>query len=640
MIRKPLLAAILVVALALGMVAGVVRPAGAAVMTVWAASDSLKVKRDAPVGGASRVWSPSTGKISAAGARNEYLGFQVIVRAASPGLTGVNASATDLRGASGTISRDNISFFREHYLQVTEPSTAMYGDPSSDGTGGYPDALVPFSSPVSGAPFAVAAGQNQGIWVDLFVPKGMPAGKYTGTITVTASGQAPCALGLDVEVYNFMLPDETHMKTWFYFGQDELANGHHVVKYDAHYKDLEQKYYRMARAHRVNIDAPVYFDYSGTGDSVTIDWASYHDELAGPLYDGTIYGDGMGMNPICLPINSGFPNPDDHGGLYSEEFARTFKRMLQLVKQHFDEKGWTPRTFLWVLDEPNDAEAYEAVRRYGQLVDESGTGFPLMETEQPEPQDPSWGSLVGAVDIWCAGTGAYVPANMSARRAAGDRTWTYNGGRPYAGSQLVDTPGEAMRTWAWLAYKYGVECWLYWHCMYWKDIYNDAGATNDVWSDPLSFDQRRGGGSWPDWGNGDGTLFYPGYDVGVDGPVASIRMKQLRRGMQDYEYMWLLGSEGKEAVARGAVDSVVQYGFADAEGRGVGWSPDPDAWDAARETMASQITRNDFTVHSTSYLAEGTTRDGFEEWISILNPSASAAHVAVNYMLASGENRQ
>jgi len=116
-------------------------------------------------------------------------------------------------------------------------------------------------------------------------------------------------------------------------------------------------------------------------------------------------------------------------------------------------------------------------------------------------------------------------------------------------------------------------------------------------------------------------------------------MKELRRGLQDYEYMWLLGSQGKASVAKSVVDSVVSYGMADAEGRAVGWSADPGVWESAVETMASQISRNDFPVVSTAYLAEGTTRDGFEEWTSVMNPSSSPANVQVRYMLASGENK-
>ena len=609
--------------------------AGSGAMSVWVAPDCLKVKRGDPAGGASHIWSPGDNRVTLKGARNEYLAFQLIINASST-LGGVNVLASDLVGSPATISSANISLFREHYLQVTEPSTSMYGNPSSDGTGWYPDPLIPFDAPSGGAPFPVPAGQNQGVWVDVFIPGGTPSGTYSGSCTVSADGQPAVSINLEVQVWNFTLPDETHFKTWFYFGQDELANGHHVVKYSDEYLELERKYNRMARAHRINIDSPSYWNYSGTGSSVTIDWSNY-DRLAARILDGDIFDDGIGRGPICLPIGRDFPWPADHGGLYSAEFAETLKKTLQLVKQHFDERGWYERAFLWIVDEPNDKESYDEVRRYGQIIHDSGTGIPFMVTESPVPDDPAWGSLAGYVDIWCSGGTAY-PGPMDERRVAGDRTWTYNGGRPYAGSQLIDTPGLATRTWPWLGYEYGVECWLYWHCMYWKDIYNDSGADNDVWTDPLTFDQRRAGVGWPDWGNGDGTIFYPGYDRGVNGPVSSQRMKVLRRGLQDYEYMWLLGRQGNASVAQDAVDSVVDYGFGDAEGKAVGWSADPDDWEVAREEMGSRISA-DFKIVSTWYLAEGTTREGFEEWISIMNPADTAARVSVEYMPASGENR-
>ena len=144
-----------------------------------------------------------------------------------------------------------------------------------------------------------------------------------------------------------------------------------------------------------------------------------------------------------------------------------------------------------------------------------------MVTESPRPQDPSWGSLVGYVDIWCAGGDAW-PGPMWERQAAGEEGWTYNGGEPYAGSQIIDTSGLGPRTWAWITHSYGVECWLLWDVCYFKDIYNGF-TSNDVWSDPLTYDQRRSGTTWPDWGNGDGTLFYPGTPRGIAGPVGSQR---------------------------------------------------------------------------------------------------------------------
>jgi hypothetical protein len=52
-------------------------------------------------------------------------------------------------------------------------------------------------------------------------------------------------------------------------------------------------------------------------------------------------------------------------------------------------------------------------------------------------------------------------------------------------------------------------------------------------------------------------LFYPGMDAGIEGPVGSVRLKNLRDGMEDYEYFVLLeklgGKEVVDELVRNAV---------------------------------------------------------------------------------------
>jgi hypothetical protein len=50
-------------------------------------------------------------------------------------------------------------------------------------------------------------------------------------------------------------------------------------------------------------------------------------------------------------------------------------------------------------------------------------------------------------------------------------------------------------------------------------------------------------------GNGDGSLLYPSRD-GLNHPVASIRLKMLREGLEDYELLRLLGARLKEVASR------------------------------------------------------------------------------------------
>ena len=60
---------------------------------------------------------------------------------------------------------------------------------------------------------------------------------------------------------------------------------------------------------------------------------------------------------------------------------------------------------------------------------------------------------------------------------------------------------------------------------------------------------------WSDEGVVDATdseraLIWPGKPYGLDRPIPSIRLKRLRRGFQDYEYLWLLEQNRRPGIAR------------------------------------------------------------------------------------------
>ena len=77
--------------------------------------------------------------------------------------------------------------------------------------------------------------------------------------------------------------------------------------------------------------------------------------------------------------------------------------------------------------------------------------------------------------------------------------------------------------------------------LYWTMIYWDKAG--DVWTNPATYGENT------TRFNGEGSLFYPGYDAGIQGPVASIRLKQIREGLEDYEYLNLLAQHGEKAFA-------------------------------------------------------------------------------------------
>ena len=80
--------------------------------------------------------------------------------------------------------------------------------------------------------------------------------------------------------------------------------------------------------------------------------------------------------------------------------------------------------------------------------------------------------------------------------------------------------------------------------------------------------------------------------MGLDEPVASIRLKLLRRGSQDYEYFWLLArKKGGRAIADEIAASVIHepMGKRGAWGTPGMWSHNAEEWERDRYRMGDLI---------------------------------------------------
>jgi hypothetical protein len=94
-------------------------------------------------------------------------------------------------------------------------------------------------------------------------------------------------------------------------------------------------------------------------------------------------------------------------------------------------------------------------------------------------------------------------------------------------SYMIDANAIRNRAMQWLLFEYGETGELYFETTY--------AYSGDAWTS-----------QWAFTGNGDGTLFYPGTpsriggSSGSDIPVASIRFKMIREGMEDFEYLHML----------------------------------------------------------------------------------------------------
>ena len=533
-------------------------PANAPTNSVYVVDEFTRIRpKDGP--GTRRVAHVSA-------ARNEYAPFQIVVRAGSGGLKNVNAVASPLMAKSGhAIPADRITLYREHYIEIRKLSPRSKGS-----TGWYPDALIPFLDPSTGkqpvharfaaAPFDIAANSNQPLWVDVFTPRDAAPGDYTGTITISADGIPPHKVPVELTVWDFTLPETPSMRT--HFGADSpplLSRSPQLIGSadDAGQRAALTAYANLMASHRLCSPIPHYLMPTVKADG-TIDPQPTHEALQEWIERFHITG-----FPIrFLGKDSRGPQVDPRED--GDRNARYLRSMYNFLKAN----RWDKMAYIYVVDEPSSREAYNDVRARSRFVRQVVPGLKVLCTRGPQVRNPPWGSLVGWVDIWVPLWPLFEEAAVRRRLSAGEEIWSYTAlcqGGEVTPCWELDFPLLNYRIPMWINWHFGVTGLLYWSTTNWA-------YTRDVWIDPLTYDDRY---------NMEGSLLYPGIDAGVQGFVSSIRLKEIREGLEDYEYLTILSQRRSRAVADKMVRKIARTWHS--------WDTDPGHLMEARTEIARSI---------------------------------------------------
>jgi hypothetical protein len=408
--------------------------------------------------------------------------------------------------------------FAVRSLEVREPSTDMYGP--STGPGRYPDALLPVIDAVTTSALA---------FFDVAISPTAVPGSYAGTLAV-----GDHTVPVELRVSSAKIDLEPDPLVWVFYAPRELARAHGLPDGDdPALIAREAEYYELFRRH---------------GALLATD-TSPRRFLARRRFVRNVK-----LWPVAIDVSS------------DESITRDVREWLEL----FRDTGVTP--FAIPVDEPKTPAEKARARHIAEVMGAAGAGRPHLLRAVTDRPDPAYGD---SIDVFISP--AAIPAPPE-RLARGERFWTYNGRPPQAGSMILDTDGIALRTWGWIAERYGVELWYAWEGMYFSDRYNDRKVT-DVMLDPVTFDERTRGGT--DFGNGDGLLAYPG-------ARPSLRLKALRRGLQDRLLVKRLVACGGGDEARRIVRSVVPRALAEA-GRQPEFAIDEIAWERARGEVLDRV---------------------------------------------------
>ncbi len=554
----------------------------------WIVDDSTKIVPTLELGA-------SGGTVALRGAGGETVAFQLALES-SVDRKSVAVRVDPLRNGPDSIGADRFDLFLETFLDCPGVDAKMV----SLGPGRYPDPLVPLWEDGPGTrevahPLRLKASERSVVWVDVEIPRGGAPGLYRGALALTLPGETEIEIPIELSRYDFELPRRQSLSAWIplYTARLVRREGIEATFGSDQAFRLVQRYMEMGNEHRFTTQLVDYqprtrFNLS-TGALEWIDWSAY-DRLHAPALDdapgrlwkvgGFVY---WGARPGDPPHFGG----TKHDRELTNAHRRALKEYAIEIRRHFDEKGWTsPELFFYMIDEPDfEAQPHvgELIRDYGEAIHEARAGVSHLVTVAPGASR----SAAGGVDIWAPWGAGYVPSSIKARQTLGEKAWFYQKSEPFVGGHLLNQEGLGLRSWPWIARRYGVDGIFLWVGNFWNE---------DPYRDPLN---------WNDDMLGNGTLFYPGAMLptigfpAISGPVSSVRMKTLRRGLFDYEYFELLHASGGDpdplvaSIIRSALneegwDPIWKHPRWGEHGD---WSHDPKEWDAAIRSAADQISR-------------------------------------------------
>ncbi|GAA1700412.1 hypothetical protein GCM10009745_54040 [Kribbella yunnanensis] len=479
----------------------------AAPLTIWLPSPADKIKRDRPFG-------PSTDTIRLQAARNEYESGQVIIRTTS-GTTNVSVSASELTGPGGA-KLTGIEVFEQRYITVDRLTPGAGGW----GPGTYPDALVPLPRTRL---ITASTNANLGIWFTVNIPKGAPAGHYTGELTITG-GTAPVVVPIDLEVWNFELPEKWSTATAVSIWYQQVARAHDVPYGDARHEPLMRKYYEFQLKNRLlssDIPLPMKPKVGGRPDLLT-PGPGQDPEPAEFLAGADKYLNDPRVVRYRIPL---YTTGDNDNGFHTDADK------LRQVVDGLRAKGILDRAYGYYADEPLNETAYTNVRKLFDTVRAIAPDLTHILTLEHLPEQ----KLLDFVRAWCfviTVPKPELPGIVAQLKERGDLVWWYNAvghHYPLPGTFIADS-GVGHRVLPWIQHDLGVEGYLHW-----------SSTVFGHWIHPLGYEpaDRWTNAYGLETAPGDGFLMYPGNAVGIDGPVGTVRLEWLREGFEDLEYLAL-----------------------------------------------------------------------------------------------------
>lgn len=575
-------------------------------LAVWQVPAVVKVFPDDPAPrretSVERKYAPGdTASFAIALARNEREPLQLAVRSGRA-VRGVRVEIEPLRRPGGATLDAEMNVVG--YVPVDHPTSYYRSDSPTwhrkfpkrqgrcDGWAGvWPDPLLPTDT------LDLAADETRAVWITVAAGEETPPGRYAGRVQFVAEGKTLAEWQIVATVWDFTLPEHSRLAAIYDVrlgpGREQWGGS-----FDENYRELVRFLAeRRLCPDRVWPEPKLdYVDGRVVADFTEFDRAAawYFDELKLPVaYTPRVFylfgwAHPPGRKFGEAPYDGDPPWEDVDRGQLRPQFKRAYQACLKAFWDHVLKRGWADRFVLYISDEPHFR--HEHIRRQMEalcrMIHEVDPAIPIYSSTWSHV--PAWDE---SLDVWGISHYGRVPVEQMERlRAAGKRLWFTTDGQ-----MCLDTPYCAVeRLLPHYCLKYGVDAYEFWGAGWLTyDPYRFG------WHAYIRQADRPGNYYWVRYPNGDGYLIYPGRPLKHDGPVSTVRLEQAREGVEDYEYLNLLGARIEAARAAGKDTSHAEraleraaalVAIPNAGGRySTRILPDPDEVYEARRAVAAAI---------------------------------------------------
>ena len=485
--------------------------------------------RSPVAGGEAEVWTESSMKavtpltfpkpgaardIRLAAARRAAASAQVLVTTAEDtSLENVTLDISPLLDRSGNALSGRIRWERVGYVR-RHPEATMHPMAPDREERWIADPLLP------AAPMKVRPGTTQGAWVTFFAASNAVPGTYRGEITVASDGKAVGRIPVSFAVLPLSLPHK------FSGAQIHSLYETHVLNlYGRRGREMLERVWDICFDHRLNPD--------GCG-------TRYFEPV--PVETLVRWRDRGMSRTSAIPLNVKAKSPTtmwvSDPTLAQTEDPAFYEDIRDRLKPYVDKvraAGLIDCIYVYGFDERRD-DMFASIGAFWRRFKADFPDVPMMTTAFMYRRKAEGRNVADwtATDWHCPGMPFWRKSLTDELHAEGKQAWWYiccSPAYPRLNVGIEHPPAEP-RLISWQQYAEGCDGVFNWSINYWhrRRLFDDSDPYFDKWD----FGRGMSGMS------GDGLMIYPG----KSGPVPSLRLANVRDGVQDYEMMKLA-----EAVA-------------------------------------------------------------------------------------------